>query len=278
MSDDQPRFLANVRLHPGRPDRSILVAALERMLSHREPVIAFTRLESGARLPPDHPAQAIVDAWEGAGPGTPVGVVAEGRGNTLVIATKDRVGDLQGVLDISWTFDPGLTEGFVELLVDLSELLSSPLSVLSHEGGGPERRGWLTREHLHLMAVRETADPDKIVQYGLFRGLAGVAHRMVLGDDLVALLGQDRLAALPSELAHRRGDRWVLTPTAEPLEWTAEEWCPGEAAVIEGLGPEHFFDPVSKALPKVVPELPKVAPYPCRTWDPTAKEWVEHNR
>ena len=44
------------------------------------------------------------------------------------------------------------------------------------------------------------------------------------------------------------------------------------------LGPEHFFDPVSKALPAAAPELPKVAPYPCRTRDLKTDEWVQHNR
>lgn len=182
------------------------------------------------------------------------------------------------MLDINWAFDPALTDGFVELLVDLSELLSSPLALLSHDGGGPEGRGWLTRSHMHLLVVQEAADTDKTVQYGLFRGLPGVAHRMVLGTELTAMFGEDRLAALPPELAHRQGGRWVLTPTEDPLEWAHEQWCPGEAALIEALGAEHFFDPGSKTLPKVVPELPKVAPYPCRTWDPKAKEWVEHNR
>lgn len=278
MSAEGPRLDATVLTHSGLPDRSVLVVALERMLAHREPTIVFTRLEDGgAPVPSDRPVQTIVDAWE-VYPSSSFGVTAKGRGNSLVIVTEDRAGDMQGRFILRWTFDPALTDGFVELLVDISELMSSPLAVLSHEGAGRERPGWVTREHMHLLAVRQAFQPGP-VQYGLFRGLAGVAHRMVLGDELVAMFGEDRLASLPGELALRhQSGRWVLTPTQEPLEWTCATWCPGEAAIIDALGPEHFFDPVSGALPSVVPELPQVAPYPCRTWDPKTKEWVEHNR
>jgi hypothetical protein len=248
------------------------------MLAHRQPAIVFTKLEDGgAPVPAEHPAQAIVDAWDTAGSLT-FGVLAKGRGNALVIVAQDRAGDMQGKLNLRWALDPALIDGLVELLVDLSELLSSPLAVLSHEAPGLDRAGWRSREGSHMQALREAAGPN-FPQYGLSQGLAGVAHRMVLGDELMAMLGEDRLASLPPELAqHHPGGRWVLTPTDDPLEWTYEKWCEGEAAIIQALGPEHFFDPVSKALPTVVPELPKVAPYPCRTWDPKAKEWVEHNR
>lgn len=44
--------------------------------------------------------------------------------------------------------------------------------------------------------------------------LAGVAHRMILGDELEAMFGEERLAALPAQLAHRhQGRRSVLSPT-----------------------------------------------------------------
>ncbi len=109
----------------------------------------------------------------------------------------------------------------------------------------------------------------------MFRGPAGVAHRTVLGDEL----GENRLASLPAELACRHeSGRWVLTPTEDPLEWTCDQWCSGEAAIIEALGPEHFYNPETKALPTVAPELPRVAPYPCRTRIPKTREWVDHNR
>lgn len=179
---------------------------------------------------------------------------------------------------LRWQFDPALAEGFVDLLVDLSELTSSPLAVLSHEGPGRERAGWQSRVSLHRQAVRDALRPGP-AQYGLCRGLAGVAHRMVLGDELVAMFGEDRLASLPGELASRHdAGRWVLTPTEDPLEWTYESWCPGEAAIIEALGKEHFYEPATNALPSVVPELPEVAPYPCCTKDLETDEWVEHNR
>lgn len=52
---------------------------------------------------------------------------------------------------------------------------------------------------------------------------------------------------------------------------------PGEAAIIEALGTEHFFDPSTGALLSVVPELPDVAPYRCRTRGPATGTWIEHN-
>jgi hypothetical protein len=278
LSAEGIRLHAIVLLHPGRPDRSVLLTAIERMLANRKPSIVFTKLEDGrVPVPADHAAQAIADAWEAANSSS-FGVVAKGRGNTLVIVTEDRAGDMQGRLDFEWTFNPELADAFAELSVDLSEVLSAPLAVVSHQGPGRERAGWRSREGMHMLAVREAAGP-KIAQYGLFRGLAGVAHRTVLGDELVAMFGEDRLASLPSELVYRHeSGRWVLTPTEDPLEWTYERWCSGEAAIIEAFGPEHFFDPTSGALPSVVPKLPKVAPYPCRTRDLRTDEWVEHNR
>ncbi len=271
-----PSFDATVRTHPGRPNRELLVAVLERMLVNRDPTITFTRLEDGGTpVPADHPAQAIVDAWEAYRPSS-FGVTAKGRGNTLVLVTSNVAGDVQGRLSLIWKLDPALTEGFVDLLSDLSVLLSSPLAVLSHQDV-PGRPGWKGRESSHMSALEEALQPG--VQYGLFRGLAGVAHRTILGDELVAMFGEDRLASLPGELAFRHeSGRWVLTPTEDPLEWTCEEWCPGEADIIEALGPEHFYNPATKALPSVVPKLPKVAPYRCRTRVPNTRDWVEHNQ
>lgn len=88
-------------------------------------------------------------------------------------------------------------------------------------------------------------------------------------------VGENRSTA--PELAHRRSGRWVLTPTDDPLEWTHDRWCPGEAAIIEALGTEHFFDPSTGTLPSVVTDLPEVAPYRCRTRDAGTDVWVEHN-
>lgn len=256
-----------------------MVAVLERMLAHREPTIVFTKFEDGGgAVPADRPAQAIVEAWE-AYRWTSFGVTAEGRANTLVILAEDYAGDMQGRLSFHWEFDPALIDGFVDLLVDLSVQLSSPLAVLSHRNANfRQRAGWDSRVGSHLMVVRKALRPGRS-HYGLFRGLAGVAHRMILGDELVAMFGEDRLGALPAELAQRHpGGRWVLTPTSDLLEWTYERWCPGEEAIIEALGPEHFYNPLTEALPSVVPELPQVAPYPCRTRVARSKEWVEHNR
>ena len=277
MTGTGPSFDVSVLIHPGRPNREIIVAVLHRMVSNREPVITFTQLEDGGKpVPADRPAKAIVEAWEGY-PSPSFGVKAKGRGNTLVIFTRDFAGDLQGGLQLIWKLEPALADGFVDLLADLSVRLSSPLAVLSHDDVAG-RPGWRGRQNSHKYALREALH-SRAVRYGLFRGLAGVAHRTVLGDELVAMFGEERVASLPAELAFRHtSGRWVLTPTEDPLDWTCDEWCPGEAAIIQALGPEHFYNPATKALPSVVPELPKVAPYPCRTRDPETNEWLEHNR
>lgn len=278
MSTERARFDATVLLHPGRPFGSVLVGAIELMLAHPALPIAFTRLEDGgAPVPADHPAEAIVEAWEAYGHSS-FGVLAKGAGNTLVIVAEDRPGCVQGRIALRWQFDPALGEAFVALLADLSELMSSPLAVLSHEVPRHERAGWQSRVSMHRMAVREALRPGP-AQYGLCRGLAGIAHRTVLGDELVAMFGEDRLGSLPGELAHRReSGRWVLTPTDDALDWTYAQWCRGEAAIVEALGKEHFYDPATGALPSVLPELPEVAPYPCRTRDLETDEWVVHNR
>lgn len=278
VNAERHKLDAIVLLHPGHPFGSVLVAAIERMLAHQEPDVVFTRFEDGgAPMPVHHTAEAIVDAWEAYGH-SGFGVCAKGPGNTLVVVTEDRAGCVQGQLALRWQFDPELLDGFVDLLVDLVDLMSSPLAVLSHQGAGRERAGWQSRVSMHRLAVREALRPGP-AQYGLCRGLAGVAHRTILGNEVAAMFGEDRLASLPSEMAHRRGPgRWVLTPTDDALEWPYEQWCPDEAGIIETLGPVHFFDPISGALPSVVPDLPKVAPYACRTLDPKTDEWVDHNR
>lgn len=267
----------HVRLHPGRPSQAVMVAALKRMLDHRDPAIAFTKLEwSDIEVPADDQATRIVEAWETADCPAGFAVEARGRSNVLTILTEDWSGDVQGALVLDWTFDPALGDGLVELVVDLSVLLSSPLAVLSHKDAAGGRGGWQSRVGPHRAAVRAATRTGSVF-YGLYLGLAGVAHRMVLGDELVAMFGEDRLAALPPELAHRRNGRWVLTPTDDPMEWTYDRWCPGESAIIEALGREHFFDPSTGALPTVVPDLPEVAPYRCRTRDPATGTWTEHN-
>lgn len=268
-----------VLLHPGRPHRPIMLAVIERMLAHRDPPIVFTRLEDGGiPVPADHSAEMIVDAWDpcnvcGAGV---FGVEANGRGNLLAIAPRNWAGHQQGRLSLYWQFDLTLTDGLVDLLADVSNLVSSPLSVLSHQHEDFRVwMGWEARVGSHRQAEREASSQPR---QGLSAGLAGVAHRMILGDEVVAMLGEDRLASLPGEWAQRhKSGRWVLSPTVDPLEWTYERWCPGEAAIIEALGPRFFYDPVTKSLPTVVPDLPEVAPYPCRTRKPRTGECVEHN-
>lgn len=131
--------------------------------------------------------------------------------------------------------------------------------MLSHQGSWRQRAGWRSRVGGHQPAVRK-ADRPGPGQYSLSRGLAGLAHHTVLGPELVAMLGEERLARLPAPRAERRGDgRWLLSTTDDPLGWTFERWCPEEAAVIEALGAEHFFDPETGQLPT----LPPLAPYRC---------------
>jgi hypothetical protein len=187
-------------------------------------------------------------------------------------------GGIEGRLTIRWPLVPGVVDGFVDLLVDLVDLLCSPLAVLSHEFDWRSPGGWRTRETRHHFAIKKNRTDNKAVRYGLFRGLAGIAHRMVLGDELVAMFGEQRLASLDPSQGHRcASGHWVLATTAEPLDWTDDRWCPQEAAAISLLGPEHFFEPERGTLPTVVPNLPGVAPYRCRTWDVTSKRWVWHD-
>lgn len=251
-----------------------MVPIIERLVHHTDPAIVFTTREwDGGSIPPDGAAEAIVDAWEAAGAPRAYRVIAGREPNALTIATENWAGDIDGALLLDWSYDEALSEGFVELLADLSVLASSPLTVLSHAAGGRQRAGWRSREGTHQVAL-QAVDPN--FRYGLFQGLAGVAHRTILGDELTALFGEDRLAALPPGMAHRRAGRWVLTPTDDPLEWTYERWCEGEAAVIEMLGREHFFDPSTGALPTARASFAKVAPYPCRAKDPATEEWVDY--
>lgn len=266
------RLESEVLVPPGLPQRSLLVAVFERILAHRNPPVVLTRMsDGGPRIAGDHPAEAIVDTWNGFG--TSFGVVAKGRGNRLFASLSHWAGH-QGVFSFDWTIDGALADGFVDLLADISELVASPLAVISHRDV-PGRRAWTNRQWEHMNDIR-VAEPG--APYGLHRGLAGVPHRMVLGPELVAMFGEDRLASLPADLARRHpGGRWVLTPSTDLLAWTADARCPGEAAIVEALGPEHFYDPVTRALPTVFPDLPQVAPYPCQAKTPGIDEWVAYN-
>lgn len=269
---------ALVELLPGVPHRSVLMPVVERVLANERPAVVFTKLEDGQKVPAEGTAEAVVEAFE-ADPHGPFGVRAKGpgrgQGNMMVISKNKWAGPVQGQLSFIWELDPSLADGFVDLLADLSVLLCAPLAVLSHQGGVVDPVGWESRVLRHIEAV-QAAPPSGDVRYGLYRGLAGVAHRMVLGEELVAMFGEDRLRSLPASMAaqHRSG-RWVLSSTEDPLAWTVDRWCPEEAAVIEALGPEHFFDPQTGRLPTVTPSVPEVAPYRCTVVDPTTREPVE---
>ncbi len=280
MTTQRVRLHALLRLLPGLPHRSVLVPVVERVLANERPPVVFTSLEDGGqKVPAEGTAEYVVDAFEAYQHGA-FGVVAKGpatgRRNTMVITPEEWAGPVQGGLSFNWELDPSLTEGLVDLLADLSVLLCAPLAVLSHRGGVLDPVGWSARVKAHTKAIR--ADPQGDGRYGLYRGLSGVAHRMVLGEELVAMFGEDRLGSLPGSIAQRhRTGRWVLSTTEDLLAWTDDRWCPEEAAVIEALGPEHFFDPQTGRLPTVAPEVPEVAPYRCTVVDPTTREPVELN-
>jgi hypothetical protein len=274
-------LVAIVFLHPGVPDRAVVHSALERIVANDNPPIRFKAIEgAGGRLPADGAAaaNAIADAYAASDEWV-FGVDGREPSSSLVIAATRTPNGVQGALTLGWPLAPGVVDGFVDLLVDLVDLLCSPLAVLSHEvDGGLSPGGWGSRETRHHLAIKKTRTDNKVVPYGLFRGLAGIAHRMVLGDELVAMFGEQRLASLdPSQGRRYASGHWVLATTAEPLDWTHDRWCPQEAAAIDVLGPEHFFDPEHDTLPKVVPTLPGIAPYRCRTWDVTSKRWVWHD-
>ncbi len=279
MTEPRLRLHALLELLPGVPHRSVLVPVIERVLANERPHVVFIKLDDGGRtVPAVGTAEAVVDAFAAYQHG-PFGVVAKGPAtrprNTMVIGANNRAGPVQGGLSFTWELDPSLTDGFVELLADLSVLLSAPLAVVSHQGDVIDPAGWESRVYRHIEAVH-AAPPTGDVRYGLYRGLAGVAHRMVLGEELVAMFGEDRLGSLPGSIAQRhRTGRWVLSTTEDLLAWTDDRWCPEEAAVIEALGPEHFFDPQTGRLPTVAPEVPEVAPYRCTVVDPETREPVE---
>lgn len=277
MSGEALGFDLTVKLHAGHPHPSIVERALQRLLDQDRPAISFTAIPgSKVRVPKQGAARAVAEAWAADG-NRAFEVSAEGTGHSVTMVVIDRAGDFQGTFNVGWSLDPSLSDDLTGLLVDLADLLCSPLAVLSHQGSWRQRTGWRSRVGSHQLAVRE-ADRPGPGQYSLSRGLAGLAHRTVLGPELVAMLGEERLARLPASQAERRGDgRWLLSTTDDPLDWTFERWCPEEAAVIEALGPEHFFDPETGRLPTVMPTLPPLAPYRCSYLEPDTNERVEHD-
>lgn len=118
--------------------------------------------------------------------------------------------------------------------------------------------------------------------FGIFRGLSGIAWRQFFGPDLVRFFGAEKLAALPGDLAQRLDEEiWLLTPCENHADWNADTWCDGEAAIIEILGADCFFDPVSEILPTRYPALRQHAPYPIRIRQKhdadSDLKWVELN-
>jgi hypothetical protein len=96
-------------------------------------------------------------------------------------------------------------------------------------------------------------------------GMSGIAWHTVLGPDLVRFFGEGALASLPSELARDLGDGlWLLTPCERFEDWTVNTWCEGEAAIIDALGVDCFFDPSTSRQPERKPSLPEFAPYPVK--------------
>lgn len=130
--------------------------AWQRLVRHAEPPISLVGIAGGAAEPADDPVAAVGAFWEQS-EDMAVEVTLERPGGALVLFARDGAGGAEGSLSLTWALEPSLTDGFVELLVDLSDLLASPLAVLSHRAPGRERAGWASRVGAHQGAVREDA-------------------------------------------------------------------------------------------------------------------------
>jgi len=102
--------------------------------------------------------------------------------------------------------------------------------------------------------------------------LPGVAPLTWFGEPLVSWFGGDSVfEGLPDGWAVRTEfGQWRVVgldrvENPEGFQW--ESWSKREAAVIEALGREFFFDPVSGWIPDEDPPVLELAPYPVhRCW------------
>lgn len=145
-------------------------------------------------------------------------------------------------------------------LVGAAQILQAPFSFLDV---GRDR--FRVRENTHRDLYQEgKTGVDR--RAGLCRGLSGVPWRTVLGPVLVDYFGIDALRSLSGELASEIADGfWLLTPCEQYEEWDPNLWSAGEEQIIEALGRDRFFDPVTSALPTVHPPLPPLAAIPVKT-------------
>lgn len=164
------------------------------------------------------------------------GVTMTGEIRTYANRTLDRTGPL------------------IDALAAGARVTASPFAFLDRfEGGFGDRHESHRAEY-----QQDKQGQDRM--FGLLRGYSGVPWRTVLGPASVDFFGVEALDALPAELGRELSPGyWMLTPCEQPDDWTAEQYCDGERRIIETLGADRFFDPVTNALPTVVPTLPELS-------------------
>ncbi len=121
---------------------------MRRVVGHAEPSISLVGVGGGEELPADDPVAGFGAFWERTDD-MAVEITLKRPDGALVLFVRDGAGGAQGSMNLTWALEPSLTESFVALVVDLSDLLASPVAVLSHRAPGRERAGWESRVGSH---------------------------------------------------------------------------------------------------------------------------------
>lgn len=103
-------------------------------------------------------------------------------------------------------------------------------------------------------------------------GLPGIAYRSLFGRPFVDLIGLDRFATLPPDVAWPREKLWVVAGSPSAGVWTFDPMCAQERRVIDHLGPQYFFDVETGALPTELPDVPQHVSLPVTIRDPATGE------
>ncbi len=259
----------------GIPAPEFFRAVVERVMADDGIGVSYNRLEGGPRLSKD-PTVAAAEVTEAWSTKRFQGPFVESKVDELFfypdfVKSKRRT---SSAIHLQVPYEPGAMAVLDRLMVDLVEMCSAHYGFITlndSDKGVNERGVGFDERAFDMCEVSRVERPQDGRGCGSHMGLAGVAQRLVLGQLFVDLLGAGRLEALDPAQGSAVGDGlWMLssTPVDEFEQWNVDRYCDGEAAIIEALGPEYFYEPLTKRLPEKRPEVDELAPFAVKLYDP----------
>ncbi len=252
----------DIKLLPGGPPLERL-HHLFRLLVGDSVLLEAERLDN-ERLDTADPASFVAERYASALSASAAGIdmFLHGPGDTYVsIDYSLRSNSGSSITGYVPEAEPGVLLERVSSIFDEMEAMFAAVFV------GERKRNMLGRNAAHREATK-AEHGQAAFPFWIRWGLPGLAWRSMLGRPFIEQIGEDRLHELGSDLAWPVGDHWVVAGCDDPAEWTVDPMCSQERSLIDQLGPEHFFDIDTEALPTCLPDLPPHPSFPVLLKDP----------